>query len=128
MVNNVILSIKPKYVKEILGGNKKYEYRKKIFKKDIDKVYIYESAPKKRIIGYFIYKGALEGDINFIWNETCDFSGISKLEYNEYFNNKNKAYAIIIEEIYLFKEPLNPYKIFGNFIAPQSYKYIKINL
>lgn len=127
-MSNVILSIKSKYVQEILNRNKKYEYRKRIFKRDIEKIYIYESSPKKKIIGYFKYKGALEGKPDFIWNETYESSGISKVEYDNYFANKEIAYAFIIEELYLFEKPLDPYKIFQNFVAPQSYKYIDVNL
>ena len=56
---NALISIKPKYVEEIINKNKKYEYRKSIFKKDIDKVYIYSTRPNKQIVGYFKYSGYL---------------------------------------------------------------------
>ena len=39
---NVILSIKPQFCKLIFDGVKRYEYRKRVFKRnDIDKVYVY---------------------------------------------------------------------------------------
>ena len=34
----VLLSIKPDFVNEIIKGNKKYEYRKKIFRKDVNSI------------------------------------------------------------------------------------------
>jgi type I restriction enzyme S subunit len=51
----VLLSIKPQYVDEIVKGNKKYEFRKKIFKKkdEVQEIYIYSTSPVKKIIGYF---------------------------------------------------------------------------
>ena len=37
---NVLLSVKPKYAEKIVEGEKKYEFRRAIFKKqDIEKVY-----------------------------------------------------------------------------------------
>jgi type I restriction enzyme S subunit len=39
---DVILSIKPKYVQSIIEGDKRYEFRKAIFKnRTIDRVFIY---------------------------------------------------------------------------------------
>ena len=39
---NVLLSIKPKYANQILNGNKRYEFRKSVFKnRNLDVVYIY---------------------------------------------------------------------------------------
>jgi predicted transcriptional regulator len=52
---NVLLSIKPKYVKAILNGTKKYELRKSAFrcKEDIERVYIYATSPVKKIVGIY---------------------------------------------------------------------------
>lgn len=50
----VILSIKPEFVEKIINGEKKFEYRRKIFKKDVEKVLIYASSPIKSVVGEFI--------------------------------------------------------------------------
>ena len=43
---DVLLSIKPRYVKSILEGGKRYEFRKTIFKnRKIDRICIYSSSP-----------------------------------------------------------------------------------
>lgn len=46
---NAILSIKPEYVSEIIAGRKRYEYRKAVFTKPVDKMYIYSLAPVSRV-------------------------------------------------------------------------------
>ena len=51
---NVLLSIRPKYVEEIIKGNKRYEFRKSIFKKNVDEVWIYATSPTKKIVGTFV--------------------------------------------------------------------------
>jgi len=50
---NVLLSIKPKYVDLILNGEKKYEFRRKIFRNETNKVYVYCTSPVKKIVAYF---------------------------------------------------------------------------
>ena len=49
----ILLSIKPKYANLIIEGVKKYEFRRQIFRKEIEKAYIYCTQPVKKIIGYF---------------------------------------------------------------------------
>jgi predicted transcriptional regulator len=51
---NVLLSIKPEYAELIKSGLKKYEFRRKIFKKaGHSKVFIYSTSPVKKITGVF---------------------------------------------------------------------------
>ena len=57
---NVILSIKPKYAQAIISGTKKVEFRKKIFKRPVDKVYISSSSPSKKLIGFFTFIEVIE--------------------------------------------------------------------
>lgn len=121
---NVLISIKPKYVKEIISGEKKYEYRKKIFKKDVDNIYIYSSAPEKKIIGYFEYNGFEKGIPHEIWESTKRSAGITEDEFKKYFNNKLIAYAIEIQNLVIYEKPKDPYFIYGDFRAPQSFMYI----
>ncbi|WP_066675819.1 hypothetical protein [Clostridium septicum] len=122
---NALISIKPKYVEEIKSKNKRYEYRKNIFKKDIDKVYIYSTSPNKQIVGYFKYSGCLNGTPEEIWRITKDFSGIDETSYYKYFDNKECAYAIKIERLHIFKEPIDPKSRINKFVAPQSYIYLE---
>ena len=62
----VLLSIKPKFVESIIKGNKKYEYRKAIFKKNVDTVVIYKTTPFCKIIGEFEIDGILSNFVNSI--------------------------------------------------------------
>lgn len=124
MKKDVLISIKPKYVNEIRQGNKKVEYRKKIFKQPVNNIYIYSSSPQQKIIGYFKYQGYYEGTPKEIWEKTKEFSGIAEKDYFKYFEGKEKAYAIIINKVVEFKEYISPKAENALFIAPQSYRYI----
>lgn len=122
---NALISIKPKYVEEIVNNKKKYEYRKNIFKKNIDKVYIYSTAPDKRIVGYFRYSGYLNGSPEEIWKITKEGAGIDEISYYKYFQNRECAYAIKIEKLHIFKESIDPRSTINKFVAPQSYIYLE---
>ena len=121
---NVILSVKPKYIAQILSGSKKYEYRKTIWKTTVNKVYIYSCAPEKKIVGYFPYTSYYSGELEQIWMKTKTLSGITKAEYDEYFRNKQNAYAIIITDFFVFDMPYDPFINYSKFTPPQSYQYI----
>lgn len=125
MLYDMILSIKPCYVKEIINGNKKYEFRKFKPLKKIKNVYIYETRPIKKIVGYFECNNIISGDKYGIWDEFKQYGSISEKDYFEYYNNSLKAYAFKIDNFVLFKQYIDPYKIFDKFTAPQSYRYIR---
>ena len=49
----ILLSIKPEYANKIFDGQKHYEYRKRIPKKEVSKIVVYSSAPEQAVIGEF---------------------------------------------------------------------------
>ncbi|MBS7528554.1 ASCH domain-containing protein [Fusibacter paucivorans] len=123
----VLLSIKPEFVKKIISGEKLYEYRKSIFKKDVDAVVIYSTKPVGMLIGEFSIKQILNTSPEELWNITNENSGISKAFFMDYFKDRENAYALEISEFIEYKKGINPKEIDKNFIAPQSFKYVDDN-
>ena len=124
---NVLLSIKPVYVKKIISGEKKYEFRKSVFKSinQSNRVYIYSTSPVKRIIGSFKIGRVISGSPESVWEECQEYSGIGALDYFDYYKNHETAVAISIEDLQIFDCPINPFVEFENFKAPQSFYYMK---
>ncbi|MCD6018903.1 MAG: hypothetical protein K0S53_2024 [Bacteroidetes bacterium] len=120
---NVILSIKPKYANAILAGEKKVEFRKLTFKKEIEKVYIYSSSPEQRIIGYFTIKNIIADTPENLWQKFKRVGSITKDDFFQYFENKELGYSIGIKDYIRFEKSIDPKRIFKNFVAPQSYMY-----
>ncbi|MCX6053262.1 MAG: ASCH domain-containing protein [Campylobacterales bacterium] len=121
----VLLSIKPQFVTEIFNGNKKFEYRKAIFKnKDIKTIVIYATMPVGKIVGEFEIDKILVEHPSKIWEKTKKYSGITQDYYDEYFEGREKAYAIQIKSINEYKFPICPYLNNNDFTAPQSFKYL----
>ena len=55
---NIILSIKPKWAELIYSGKKTIEWRKSCPKREnIECVYLYETAPVKKVTGFFVWDG-----------------------------------------------------------------------
>lgn len=127
---NVLLSIKPKYVEEILNGNKKYEFRKSIFKckEELEMIYIYSSSPVKKIVGAFAIENIIEDHPKVLWEKFSEFSGINdEKEFFDYFGSKNKGFAIKIGELEVFKSPTDPRILNPDFVPPQSFCYMDKN-
>ncbi|OPY48955.1 MAG: 50S ribosomal protein L22/unknown domain fusion protein [Methanosaeta sp. PtaU1.Bin060] len=126
---DVILSIKPKYVDAILRGEKKYEFRKNIFKgKKIDDIYIYSSSPIKKIVASFTVKRIIEDRPNNLWDKLKDYSGLDDKEFFNYFTDNGKGFAIEIDNLEKFKNPIDPKTLIPGFTPPQSFCYLEASL
>jgi len=122
---DVLLSIKPKYVKAILDGTKKFEFRKKIFQRtDIDEIVIYSSSPEKKIVGSFEIDKIIEDSPEELWAYCWNSSGISKEDFFKYFKGKDHGFAIKIKNLNILPKKLDPYEIIPDFHPPQSFCYI----
>lgn len=120
----VLLSIKPEFVEKIFSEEKRYEYRKSIFKKNVDTVIIYATMPEGKIVGEFSIETILHDEPENIWELTNDYSGISHSFFKEYFESKQEAYAIKIGEVERYKVPIDPKTFEFPFTAPQSFFYV----
>jgi predicted transcriptional regulator len=118
-----LLSIKPQYARSIFSGCKKFEYRRAIFKKPIDRIVVYASAPISEVIGEFDIDDIIHDNIDDLWSITSTYSGISKQFFYSYFVGKERGYAIKIGKTHLYKVPKNLWREFG-VQPPQSFLYL----
>lgn len=122
---DVLLTIKPKYVKAILEGEKRFEFRREIFKhREVNRAYIYASSPVKKIVAMFEIGDILEDDPVHLWDSVKDYAGINDLDFFQYFKGKSKAYAIEIQHLQKFDHPIDPRKSLPGFVPPQSFCYL----
>lgn len=47
---NLIISIKPQFVERILTGEKKYKFKHRIYKHEVDTIYIYQNLPDAKLL------------------------------------------------------------------------------
>ena len=120
----VLLAIKPEFVEKIFSGEKKYEFRKVVFKKEVDKVLIYASSPISKVVGEFEIKTVIQASLSKLWDVTKEGAGISEDYFRDYFKNKHEGCAIRIGRVKKYDQPLTLEKV-GVRTAPQSFVYLR---
>lgn len=121
-----LLSIKPEFVAEIIEGRKRFEYRKKVFKRsDISSIVVYATKPYGKVVGEFEIAEIIEENLDVLWNETRKFSGISEEFFYDYFKDRESGFAIKIKEFIEYEEHLELSEFDSNIkVAPQSFCYL----
>lgn len=123
-MTSILLSIKPEYVEKIFNRTKKYEFRKRMPYKQVDKVIVYSTAPEQSVVGEFEVLEIIAEKPSPLWEKTKKEAGISRAKFREYFHGCKNAYAYKIGRVTLYEIPkkLNE---FGIIQAPQSFVYLK---
>lgn len=86
---NLIISIKPEFVDKIISGEKKYEFRRRIYRKEVEKIYIYQTLPNSGIVGYFTPDNIIKDTPENLWKNLKDVSGTNKEFLLSYFHDLN---------------------------------------
>lgn len=120
----VLMSIKPEYVRRIFSGEKKYEFRRRVFKKVVTAVVVYATSPIGKIYGEFHIVEIIEGTPSSIWQRCWRDAGISKKDFFAYFKGSEKAYALSVGS---YTEYHSKPSICSKYHCrpPQSYCYVE---
>ena len=121
----VLLSINPEYVDMIFSGIKKYEFRKCLCRRPIDRIVIYCTAPVMKVVGEATVVDVLVDDPKHMWRTVKRGAGISKEFFDAYYENRKNAVAYRLGEVYRFEKPLD-LDVYGIKHAPQSFAYVKV--
>lgn len=114
---DICISINPRAIDNILNGKKTCEFRNYIPKYDFNYIYVYVTAPVKKLKYIFQIKEIIK-----YGEKELDDQGIGNLEFNE---GKKAEYAYILKKVYEIPEiDLKQLKTFG-LNPPQKYYYIK---
>lgn len=122
-MSKLLISIKPKYVEEILLGHKKFEFRKTKCNRPVSSMFIYSTAPVKAIIAEVEILDIWIDTPAALWEKTSYAAGINKEEYDRYFNHCTHAVAYCLGRKKFFNPGL-PLAAFGLSRPPQSYCYV----
>lgn len=123
-MNGILLPIKSIYLKEIISGRKKYEYRKRLCIADIQTIYFYETAPVKLVTATAKVLGKIRKDKENLWCLTCKNAGIEKKYYLQYFAGQTEASAYVLGKITVLPKPFTLEEL-GILNPPQSFMYLK---
>ena len=119
----LLLSINPEHVENILRGTKKFEFRKVGSRRPVSRIVIYSTAPVSMIVGEVEVTGTVGGSPEEVWQQTAEFSGISKEFFDSYYAGKEKAIAYRLGEVRKYESPKRLADV-GVTSAPQSFVYL----
>lgn len=119
-----LLPVHPVYANAILRGEKRVEFRKRVFKRKVEWVAIYATAPVKRVVGVFRVGSIEEGAPSTIWERFRSVGGISRRAYRQYFSGAKAAVAIQIDEVREFPDPICLSQVKSVSCPPQSFVYL----
>lgn len=63
----ILLSINPEHVENILAGKKLYEFRKTKCKEKVDKIIIYSASPVMKVVGEAEVESIIVDDPESVW-------------------------------------------------------------
>lgn len=126
MQTSVLLSIKPEFVSKIFSGQKRYEFRRAIFKSaSVSRVVVYASSPVQRVVGEFEIGEILQLCKCELWRRTEKHSGIEKHYFDEYFNGRTTGFAIRILSPHQYATPVRLSAFCNTDRPPQSFMYLE---
>jgi predicted transcriptional regulator len=122
-----MLSIHPKHAQNILDGKKTFEFRRKIPREVISRIYIYATAPVQEVVGYANIAAVLSGKPADMWCLVFKTACITYTEFMRYFENCDRANAFYMHSVHIYqRNDRPPLSAFGLQKPPQSFAYVKV--
>jgi predicted transcriptional regulator len=93
-----------------------------------DLALVYVSSPTKELQGAFKVGKTVSGTPSFIWKEFGKQTGVTRKEFDAYFQDKDVAHALLIEEAWKLPKPVRLAclrKEKRGFRPPQNFHYIR---
>ena len=120
----ILLSIKPEYTNRILEGSKKFEFRRSVAKRKVDRILIYSTAPEMKVVAMVEVLGVEKDLPQNLRQKTHANAGISRPKFMDYFANRSVAYAYKLGALQKFDKPKTLAE-YGITAAPQSFVYVE---
>lgn len=117
---NVLLVMDYNKIEKIKTGEKLYEFKKYNFSQEVDKIFIY-SKEFKEVVGCFRGNKIFANTPLYFWKNFSEKAGLTKKELFDYFKQKGWGWAIKINDLRIFDNPIKLY----NFKEPGNYCYIE---
>lgn len=99
-VESAIISVRPPFADSIVSGSKTVEFRRRIpLVAKGTCLWIYSTKPVGAIVGRAFVKEIERGTPREIWRSCQAHGGISKVEFDRYFNDTHEAIGIHLHKV-----------------------------
>jgi predicted transcriptional regulator len=124
--STVILSIKPQYIEQIIGGQKTVELRRR-FPSALGRAHLllYSSAPVQAIVGHAVLEEVISLSLGSLWRRFSNAAAVTREHFDQYFHGIESGYALKLAKVTPLPEPISRVELVRRFrfCAPQSYCY-----
>lgn len=111
-LDEILISVKEQYATNIFSGEKTVELRKR--RPNIvsgTRIWIYVTAPTAEIWGYANLVDIKSAPPTVIWDELGSQTGLSKREFDDYFEFCQLAHALLLSDVMIMARALSLAKI-----------------
>lgn len=127
---DILISVHPRHVDSMVGGRKTVELRRRPLNLARGcRVWIYCTLPRGSVEALGIVRTVAAGSPSAIWRDYGRQSGITRAEFDAYYQGANTAYAIIfssVEKLDLTFALAEIRRNLGGFHPPQFFKRLAI--
>jgi predicted transcriptional regulator len=96
--HDILISLVPAYTKAILEGRKTVELRRRrMHVGNGTRVWLYSKAPTAKVEGTARVQHIFEAEPKGLWSRYSDVVGISRAEFDQYFQGCTKGCAIVLD-------------------------------
>ena len=123
----LLLSIHPRHVKAILSGDKRVELRRRCPRIDRGEALIYATAPRMEFVATFHIASVKREPLKLLWQSVRDIAGISRREFEAYFQGLDAGVSIQITTVNELRPPISLKVLretWPRFQPPQGFRYI----
>jgi predicted transcriptional regulator len=120
----VLLSIKPRFADAIMRGEKKVEFRRRLWKSTVDTVVVYSTEPEKRIVGYFSVSFVDLASPTELWRRHGGVGAIGRDEYRTYYAGTTSGVAVGVGRVHRLDKGRELRSITRLNRPPQSFAYL----
>lgn len=128
-MKHILMSIRPRFVNEILDGRKTFELRRKrVSAEPGDVICIYSTSPQKTLSAVCSVREVLWMDLISLWDKVKDSCGVSFEEFMNYFQGQDNGCAVELKNVQTLPEAVKLTEIRNidpGFRPPQSYCFVR---
>lgn len=119
----ILLSIKPEFADKIINGEKRYEFRRRLCREKVGRIYLYATSPVKLVLAEAEVEDIIWDIPESVWERASEYAGIDKGYFERYFAGRGMAGAYCLGKVtaYAAGKSLSE---FGVKVPPQSFVYI----
>lgn len=120
-----LISVHPKYVRQILNGSKRVEFRRVWTSRQVTHLVLYSTAPDMKVVAILELEKTVERSKAGLWELAKQYGGgLTRKALRTYFSDKKLGYGLIIASVQVLEKPMPLSDAIPGVRAPQSYAYL----